>query len=232
MSVFAVIVVLILLVIGDRVANAVAEHEIANQIHSADSQINPSVSIQGFPFLTQIISRDLQEIDISASNIPAGGVTISSVHAAAKGVHINGSFNGGKVDSITATVFISFSSLSSALSSQSQGFASLKLSPAGNGDIKASVGVLGSNVITETGKITLKGNQVSVAWQQGGSGSGNDGGIGGIIGGIVGGSGGASLPNLNFTIPKLPAGIQITGFTVGSQGITVMGGAHNTTLSQ
>jgi hypothetical protein len=235
MAVFAIVVVLILLVIGDRIAVAVAEHEIASQIHSADTGINPSVDIKGFPFLTQVVSRDLQEIDINASNVAAGSVTITSVHAVAKGVHVNGSFNGGEVDNITANVFVSFASLSSALSSQSQGFASLKLAPAGNGEIKATVGVAGTTIISETGKITLKGNQVTVAWQQSSGDGGDDGGIGAIIGGIVGGSGsggGTALPNLNFTIPKLPAGIQINRFAVGSQGITVMGGASHTTLSQ
>ncbi|HEX4833910.1 MAG TPA: LmeA family phospholipid-binding protein [Trebonia sp.] len=233
MAVFTIIVILILLVIGDRVAVAVAEHEIASQIHSADTSINPSVSIKGFPFLTQVVSRDLQEIDISASNVAAGPVSISSVNAVAKGVHVNGSFNGGEVDTISANVFVSFASLSSALTSQSGGFADLKLSPAPNNEIKASFGIAGTNVLTETGKITLKGNQVTVAWQDSGSDSG-DGGLGGIIGDITGsgGSGGTGLPNLNFTIPKLPAGIQITNFSVTSTGIQVTGGAHNTTLSQ
>src|SRR5512146_1656641 len=103
MAVFALVVVLILLVIGDRVAVAIAENQIASQIKQADNAISPSVDIKGFPFLTQVISRNLQEIDISAKDIPAGPVSISSVSAQAKGVHINSSFNGGKVDSILGT---------------------------------------------------------------------------------------------------------------------------------
>jgi hypothetical protein len=236
MAGFIVLVVLILLVIFDQVGKAVAENQIASQITSADAQIHPSISIKeglSHPFLGQIITRDLQELDISASNvtIPNSPVTISSVSAQAKGIHINGSFNGGKVDSITATVFLGYSSLSNALSSESSGIASLTLTSAGNGELKASFGIAGANLLTETGKITLKGSQVSIVWVSSGD-SGNP--IGDIIGGLAGGGSGGSgtLPNLSFTIPKLPAGIQITGFTVGSQGITIMGGAHNTTLSQ
>ena len=172
MSVFTVIVVLIVLVIADVVAKQVAEYEIASQITSADSSIHPSVTIQGFPFLTQVISRDLKEIDISASNVAAGPVTITSVSAKAKGVHVNGSFNGGEVDSISGTVFIGFQSLSSALSSQSQGIGDVSLTAAGPHSIKASFGVGGANLLTETGTVAMKGMQVSVTWSQSGGDSG------------------------------------------------------------
>jgi hypothetical protein len=241
MTVFVVIVLLILAVIGDQVGKAVAENQFASQVTSADPQIHPSISIKeplpGDPFLKQIITHDLTEVDISASNIPvpAGPVTlmITSVSAVAKGLHINSSFSGGKVDTVNATVFISYSSLSSTLSSQTSGIANLTLSSAGNGEIKADFGIAGTSLLSETGKITLKGNQVSIVFTGGGSG-GDNGGIGGIIGSITGsgGSGGASLPNLSFTIPKLPAGVAITSFSVGSQGITVMGSARNQSLSQ
>jgi len=237
MLAFAVIVLLILAVIGDQVGKAVAENQFASQITSADPMIHPSINIKeslGDPFLAQIATRDLTEIDISASNIavPAGPatITITSVSAVAKGIHINGSFNGGKVDNITATVFLGYTQLSQALSSQSQGIANLTLSSAGNGLIKADFQVLGADVGSETGKITLKGNQVNVAFT--GGGSGGDGGIGGIIGAVTGGGSGVSIPPMTFTIPKLPAGVKITGFTVGSSGITIMGSAQNQSLSQ
>ncbi|HUN33420.1 MAG TPA: LmeA family phospholipid-binding protein [Trebonia sp.] len=228
MSVLAVVVILILLVIGDRVAKAVAENDIANQIKSGDSQINPSVNIPGFPFLTQVIAHDINEIDISASNVPAGPITITSVNAVAKGVHINGSFNGGKVDSVTATVFVGFGSVSSALSSQGQGIAGLTLASAGPDKIKATVSFAGVAAITETGTVTMKGNQVTISFPAGGGGSG--GGIAGAISSALGS--GDSLPDLSFTIPKLPAGLQVASLNVTSQGIMVNAVAHNTTLSE
>jgi hypothetical protein len=225
MSVLAVIVVLILLVIADRVSKAVAENDIANQIKSGDSQINPSVNIAGFPFLTQVIAHDINQINISASNVPAGPVTITSVNAVAKGVHVNGSFNGGKVDSITATVFVGFGSVSSALTSQSQGIVGLTLASAGPDKIKATVNFAGVASFSETGTVTMKGNQVTVTFPPGGSG----GGIAGAISSALGA--GDSLSNLSFTIPKLPAGLQVASFNVTTQGIMVNAVAHNTTLS-
>jgi hypothetical protein len=226
MSILAVIVVLILLVIADRVSKAVAENDIANQIKSADSQVNPSVNIPGFPFLTQIVAHDINEIDISASNVPAGPVTITSVNAVAKGVHVNGSFNGGKVDSITATVLVGFGSVSSALTSQSQGIVGLTLASAGPDKIKATVSFAGVASLSETGTVTMKGNKVTIAFPPGGSG----GGIAGAISSALGA--GDSLSNLSFTIPKLPAGLQVASFNVTTQGIIVNAVAHNTTLSQ
>ena len=58
-------------------------------------------------------------------------MTGSSISAQAKGIHVNGSFNGGEVDSISGTVFIAFGSLSNALSSQSQGIGTISLAAAG-----------------------------------------------------------------------------------------------------
>jgi hypothetical protein len=227
MAVFALVVVLILLVIGDRVAVAIAENQIASQIKSADSAINPSVNIKGFPFLTQVISRNLQEIDISAKDIPAGPVSISSVSAQAKGVHINSSFNGGKVDSILGTAFVSFASVGSALSAQTSGLADLSLSAAGPDKIKVTANLGGVATLEQVGKVTIANNHVSIVWQNTG-GSGNTGGI--DIGSILGGSN--TLPNLDFDIPKLPAGLQVKSFAVTKQGLSVTVAAQNTTLSQ
>jgi hypothetical protein len=235
MALFSVVVLLILLVIGDRVAVAVAESQIAGQIKSADSSISPSVNIKGFPFLTQVIGRNLHEIDISAKDIPAGPVSISSVSASAKGVHINSSFNGGTVDSISGSALVSFSSVSSALTAQAGGIGDLQLSAAGQDKIKASFNILGTTALTATGKVTIKNNQVSVVWDKATGASGSNGGLGDVIGSVLGDNGGTSgptLPNLDFTIPKLPAGLQVKSFSVTQQGLSVTVAAQNTTLSQ
>jgi hypothetical protein len=232
MALFSLLVVLILLVIGDRVAVAIAESQIASQIKSADSAINPSVNIHGFPFLTQVISRNLQEIDISAKDIPTpAGVTISSVSAQAKGVHINSSFNGGTVDSILGTVLVSFSAVGNGVSNQTGGLADVKVSAAGPDAIHLSANI-GGGVATleETGKVKIANNHVTITWQKTGGG-GDNGGI--DIGSILSGLGdNGALPNLDFTIPKLPAGLQVKSFAVNQQGLSVTVAAHNTTLSQ
>jgi hypothetical protein len=225
MSVFTIVVVLVVLFVGDWAARLVAQYEIASQITQADSANiqNTSVSIKGWPFLTQVATRDLQQIDISTS-VKAGPVSGISVSAVAKGIHINGSFNGGEVDSISGTASVPFSSLQSALMNESQGIASVSLSAAGSNEITASVSVAGANLITETGKVAITGNQVTVDWSQSGSSGG------GILGNILGSSG--SLSNLNFTLPKLPAGLKVQSFAVNSAGVSLTVTGSHAMLSQ
>src|SRR5487761_400040 len=63
-----VIVVLALLAVADRVANAIAENQMASQIQSS-----------GFPFFTQLLAKDFKTVDISASNVTEGPLVIASV---------------------------------------------------------------------------------------------------------------------------------------------------------
>src|ERR1700722_3956501 len=86
------LVVLILVLVGiDFGAKAFAENAIATKIDSSGLGTKPSVDIQGFPFLTQVASRDLSQIDINASNFTVQQVVISSLHATATGVRPNAS---------------------------------------------------------------------------------------------------------------------------------------------
>ena len=80
--------------------------------------------------------------------------------------------------------------------------------------------------LQQVGKVTIAGNHVSIVWQN--TGSSNTGGI--DIGSILGGSN--TLPNLDFDIPKLPAGLKVKSFAVTQQGLSVTVAAQNTTLSQ
>jgi DUF2993 family protein len=68
--------VLIGLFVGlDRASAAYAANLIATKIQGSGFPVKPAVSVEGFPFPTQIISRHLDGVDISAPDIPAGPVT-------------------------------------------------------------------------------------------------------------------------------------------------------------
>jgi hypothetical protein len=84
----ALAALVVLLVAADRIALAVAESLISDRI-AADYSLpsKPAVSIGGFPFLTQVLSGEYGEIDVSAAQIPAGGVTLHQLHARLTGVH-------------------------------------------------------------------------------------------------------------------------------------------------
>lgn len=214
-AIFVLIVVLIVLVIGDRVANAVAENSIASKIQSSGFPVTPSVTIEGFPFFTQVIAHDFRRIDISASNVPAGPVNINSIKATATGVHPDPSFNGATVDKINGTAFIAFSSLASAGNGGTG--AGISLSADGPDQVKISAGI-GPLSDTEVAKVSLTGSrQISVQVLSDGS----------PLSSVL-----SSFGSFSFTIPKLPAGLQVKSVAVTSRGLQVSAAAQHTTLSQ
>jgi hypothetical protein len=218
MALFAVIVVLIVLVIADRVACAITENEFASQIQSDGLGVRPSVNIEGFPFLTQLASKDFNKVDLDASNVPAGPVTISTVHAVINGMHISSfsSSASAKVDHMTATAFISFGSIMSGLGLDTSTGISTKQD--GPDKIKITAGIGGIASDTEEAQITQTGPQtISIKLL-------DTGGLGSLLGN------GASF---SFNLPKgVPASLRITNLSLNSQGLTVSAAASNATLSK
>jgi hypothetical protein len=224
MAVFTVVVLLVLLVIGDRVANAITENAFASQFQSQGVPVKPSVNIEGFPFLTQLAAKDFNKIDISASNIPVqipetgGTLTITSVHATVNGLHISGysTSANAKVDHITATVFVSFGSLAAA---GSLGGTGVTLTQAGPNTVKITAGVAGLSD-SEEATITQTGPQeITIAIK-------DTGGLGGILGSI-------GFNSFKFDLPKVvPASLRITAVTLNSQGLTVSAAASNAVFTQ
>jgi DUF2993 family protein len=83
-----VAVLAILLVAADRISVAVAENQISGRLTSAYGLPDkPGVSITGFPFLTQVAAGDYQQIDVSASQVPADGATLHDLKVRLSGVH-------------------------------------------------------------------------------------------------------------------------------------------------
>jgi hypothetical protein len=210
------VVLAVLFVIGDQVAKAYAQNTIASKIESSSGMsAKPSVSIEGFPFLTQVAAHDVGAIDISASNIPAGKFNISSVAAKATGVHLNSSFSGATVDQINGTALITFASLEQGLGVQ--GVASISADPAdGPNAVKLSAGAIGS----VTGKVELTApNEVTIQM-------GSLSGLASLLNGVL------PLQTQTIQIPKLPMGLVIRSVSVTSQGIVATASAQNTTLTQ
>jgi hypothetical protein len=221
--VIGVIVLVILLVAADFVARAVAENVAASQIQQEGFPKKPSVTIEGFPFLTQVASRDFHQIRISSSDIPEGPVQISSLSAVADGIHLNSNFSSGTIDQVSGTVLISFGSLASALDSQLGpagqlvGSAGLTLSDAGPDEVKASVDLVVTSG-SATWKVTqLSGQELNVR--------------------LVASSGLPSsllspLSNFSFSIPKLPFSLTINSVSVTPSGIVGQISATHVPFSQ
>jgi hypothetical protein len=217
-SLFVLLVIAIVLVIGNFVGQAIAENDMANQFTTNGFPVKPSVDIEGFPFLTQVVQKDFKKVVISASNIPAGPVTISSLNATITGMHLNSSWNGATIDHLTATAFVSLSSLTGGISSELGDAASLTAVPDGVNKLRVTGTVLG---LSASGVVEIKQTgpqQITVELPT----------SGGLVGTLLGSA--ASFPI------NLPAGVpptlRITGLTLNGQGLTLSAAATDATFSK
>ena len=210
------LVIVLVLVGGDRAANAYAENQMASQVQSSLALSGkPNVTIQGFPFLTQVAARTFNTVDVNASNEtagPGGQLQIASLTATLHGMHIHGT-NSATVDQFTASALVTFTALAHA-GGIPQG---ITLAPAGPNQLKATVDILGFSS-DATAKVTQVGdNKINVKITN----------FGGVPADVLG-----SLTDFTFSIPKLPPGVKIQSISVTQQGLRVTATGQNTTLSQ
>ncbi|MFP1626202.1 DUF2993 domain-containing protein [Streptomyces sp. 5K101] len=108
-----------LFVAADRLAVGMAESEAADRIKSSQGlSETPEVSIGGFPFLTQVLGRELNEVDVSLSGITAvaGGreVNVTEVKAELRQVRVDGSFSSATAGRADGSARISYADLTEA----------------------------------------------------------------------------------------------------------------------
>lgn len=214
---------------GDGYARSYAEKTIASKLAAQGFPGTPTVTIEGWPFLTQVAERDVKTVTITSGPSTKDNLEISSIHATASGVHITSSFNGATIDSITGNAQVPFSSLSSAL-----GVSNALNSALGNSGLPASELGLGTSAtlsadpsaganavkvtdgsLVTTAKITTaSGNTIMV----------QPAGI--SIAGFP-----VQLPGFTLRMPDLPMGLTVSGVSVSNQGVSIAVAAHNTSLS-
>jgi hypothetical protein len=208
----ALLVVVVLLVGADFAARAVAEQVAATEFQKQGNlSVKPNVTIEGFPFLTQVATKDISDVKVGISNLAEGPVTFTSISATATSIKLSSyAFSSGTIGHITGTALISFSSLGNTLSSefgplgQLLNGAGLNLTAAGPDEVKASL-----NLIVTTGSATwrltrVSGNQLDVRLV---SSSGLDPSL---LSGIQ---------NKTISIPALPLGLTLDSLSVTPSGI-------------
>ncbi len=211
------IVIIVVLVVGDRAANAFTEDQMASQFQSSlELSGKPHVTIQGFPFLTQLAARDFHQVNINASNEaagPGGQLQIQSLTATLHGMHIK-STSSTEIDDFSASALVTFTALAHAgnlpdgITLAADGpnkiKANIDLGPLGTGTATAQVTQVGSSKINikllDAGKLPVD-----------------------ALGNLV---------NFTVAIPKLPAGVKIGTISITEQGLRLTATGHNTTLSQ
>lgn len=172
-----------LFVVADRVAVHFAENKAADKVRTTENLAStPDVSIKGFPFLTQVASGKLDDVQIgikdyeadtgqSAGSSAPRSIRISDLKADMKGVSFNGDYSSATADSATGTATIAYDELLKAAKSQpTQIFPGVNaqvvgLSDGGNGKIKVDVKVSvagASQTYPVLSTVTVAGNTVKV----------------------------------------------------------------------
>ncbi|MFF3890916.1 DUF2993 domain-containing protein [Streptomyces sp. NPDC001914] len=172
-----------LFVLADRVAVGFAEDEAAGRIKSSEGLTStPDVSIGGFPFLTQVVSGELDDVKVGIKNYeaPTGGsgsaagtIRIDDLDAEMHGVAFSGDYSSATAGSATGTASISYAELLKAAKSGPAEVAPgvrarvIGLSDGGNGKIKVTVSatVLGAKLpepVSVLSSVSVSGDTVKV----------------------------------------------------------------------
>jgi hypothetical protein len=155
-TIIVLIILAGLLVGADFAARAYAENRVASQIQQQGFPQRPSVTIDGFPFLTQLISRHFGEVQISSADVTEGPLLIQSIQATLNGVQVHSGYNGATVDQLTGTIDVSFAALANAMTSEAGGGSVL-------GDLGLSLSAAGSDEVKST--LNLQIASETVVWR-------------------------------------------------------------------
>ncbi|WP_329300440.1 DUF2993 domain-containing protein [Streptomyces sp. NBC_00659] len=172
-----------LFVLADRVAVGFAEDEAAGRIKSAEGlATTPDVSIGGFPFLTQVVGGELDDVKIGiksyeastgGTDSSAGTIRIDDLDAEMHGVSFNGGYSSATAGSATGSASISYAELLKAAkpgpTEVTPGVKAqiIGLSDGGNGKIKVTVSatVFGkklSEPVSVLSSLSVSGDTVKV----------------------------------------------------------------------
>ncbi|MHA3702047.1 LmeA family phospholipid-binding protein [Jatrophihabitans sp. YIM 134969] len=232
--VIALVVLAVLLVVGDRVAAAVAGDQAVKQIvqQSQGLTSEPSVSFRGFPFLTQVASGTYSDIRVRVRDIAAPDAPrIASIEADLRGAHVplssvlDNTLSSVPVDRVDATVRLGFDDLNAYLADQVGG---LVLKPTGNGAIAVSgtVDLDGSTVsITGTATVGARDGGLLVTPGDVQVQGGDLGPLADLASGL-----GSLLPPIPVPLDGLPFDLAVTSVDVDADGITGSAQARGVTL--
>ncbi|WP_034089160.1 LmeA family phospholipid-binding protein [Streptacidiphilus albus] len=200
---------------ADRIAVYVAEGQAASALQNARGlSQKPSVSIEGFPFLTQLLGGSLDEVKIHANELavttPSGtDVTLQNFSADLKGVRLESGFSKAVADNATGTATISYADISAALPK------GVTVAYGGGDKVKvsgsASLPVLGEQQVSGTASLNVVGgDRISLSGISGVT------GVDPALAGLV-----TSLLEPQFQLSGLPTGLQLTQITAEPTGVSV-----------
>ncbi|WP_320785024.1 DUF2993 domain-containing protein [Streptomyces sp. CRN 30] len=170
-----------LFVAADRLAVNFAEGEVADKLKAQeDLDTTPDVSINGFPFLTQVVASELDDVEVTMDGYEATAgkgsekVRIDDLKAHMKGVEFSGDYSRATAATATGTASVSYAELLKAAGSDQAQITPgvtagiVGLSDGGNGkiDVAVEATVLGTKLpepIHVLSSVTVKDNKVGVS---------------------------------------------------------------------
>jgi hypothetical protein len=151
--VIIVVVLVALLVVLDRVAVVEADHVVAARIQTQEHlPSRPSVSIGGFPFLTQALGGTYDDVTLTVHDFRRSVVAVDTISVTLHGVHVplgsvfSQHLSSVPVDSATARVLLSYDDMNAYLRPKGA-----TVPPPGDGQVRIS------------GSVTVAGQQLSAS---------------------------------------------------------------------
>lgn len=158
-----VVILLGLLVVADRVAVRVAQSQIAAQIKTSQHlNSEPVVTVRGFPFLTQALSGEYDDIEVVGADLVRGSIKVERVEASLRQVSISlsdalsGSLRAVPVGRATVKAWVGWDALENASGEPVQ------LSAAPGGGVKVATVVSGRALTFVTDPVVERGEVVLV----------------------------------------------------------------------
>lgn len=212
-----------LLVAGDRIAEQVAERELARQLE-ADLGTRPAVEITGFPLLTQALRGRYDEMHVDAPRVRQGAVDVEDVRAVLQGARVPlGDVLGGRVvevpvERLTATGLVTYAQVEELAGD------GLRLAADPEGvRVSGSIEVLGRTVsASAVSSVALEGDELRVTAQRlEVEGAQPPAAVARVL---------RDRLDLSVPLPPLPYDVRLAEVTPGPRGITVSGSARDVVL--
>ncbi|MFJ4683684.1 DUF2993 domain-containing protein [Streptomyces sp. NPDC091377] len=167
-----------LFVAADRLAVNFAEDEAASKLKSTENLARtPDVSINGFPFLTQLMGGSLDEVEVGIDGYQASAgngerIRIDDLRADMKGVEFSGDYSSATAASATGSAIIAYDELLKAANSEPTEIAPgvtarvVSLSDGGEGRIKVGLEIdapaIGTQQMSVLSRVSVEGDKVEV----------------------------------------------------------------------
>ncbi|WP_438486538.1 LmeA family phospholipid-binding protein [Streptomyces sp. S186] len=126
-----------ILALGDRFAVLYAQNKAEDQVKTAlHLHARPEVDIHGFPFLTQVFDKRLDQVDVVIPDVAADRVSLAKVEATARDIRLDGdlptAIKGATIGQMHGSVLLAFDDMNREL-----GASQVKFSEMGQDGVRA-----------------------------------------------------------------------------------------------